>query len=1330
MEKSKGMIQRFWPLVFLIGFFLASALIAHAAPTIPELEDGRVAEDSTFSRRLDFGPAQATGLSVSASANNTSLIPPENISVTGSGASRVLTIVPEAEESGQARITISASDSSGTATESFNLEVFAINDAPTLDLPDAQEVNEGGQLTIGAAEGNPITVDDIDAGTNSVETRVTAENGTLEVPANAGTVVTGNETSQVTLQGRISQINDALDGLIYVPNPDFFGIDMVEVRIDDQGHTGGVDNPFEDPEKTARGSFEVNVLPVNDPPEIAAPESAETLEDTPLVFSEEEGNPILVSDIDAGDEAVRITISIDDGLLYVQEEDAELVSGIGTPELTFSAPVAEANEILDGLTAEVGPVEIIDGGGFGEDQERVRPNWSGETLLEISVNDLGNTGAGGALSDQWTIPIEVVSVNDAPTISLSAARFLLDEDGSRLFGSDAVVLRDVDAGDNPLILSLSWPEGNLTIPDVDGVDRLETGPGAAELEGALDSLNSLLSGLIFTPEPDWNGEVELRIAVDDQGHSGETGEAQTAERVLTLVVRPVPDAPALEMIDTIEMRPIDMNDDDPSGELVADLLEDRVADADGNPDEIGMAVVFVENDHGEWQFSTDDGDSWTPFPEGIGEDASVLLGPDARIRFVPEADWEGFAELDFRLWDGSDGAASGAVGVDISEVGGRTAFGVEIGMASILVGDPPPLVADAGPNRNAAEGETVLLDGSDSRTPADVTTAFFWEQIAGPDVSLSDAQAIQPTFVVPDIGPEGEEFIFRLTLTAEGLPESSDDVRVSATQDMTIVAEAGGDLSVPENTEVVLDGTGSRIPDGMTVGVEWTQIDGPEVTLGNATTLTPFFTSPTVDQDTALAFRLVLTGLDGNEIADSVQITVTDQPAIRADAGPDQTVEEGATVTLSGTGSFVESGVTALYQWTQTAGPSVSLANSASAETTFIAPEAGPNQPEILTFSLEVRNNAGDEADTDEVTIQVLDAGPASAPPTANAGANQQVSPGASVTLDGAASFDSDGTIDAYQWTQLSGLTVAISNANAATAFFTAPAGTGTLTFQLTVTDNSGLTGQDTVSVTVSGGVPPGPGAGEPLEVREGETVRLNVTPSPDFGAATGYQWTQISGTAVALSDPNAQRPSLVPTPATVGQTLVFEATLTNAQGQTQDNTLEIRVLDNGITGYPEDVITFRPTYQHTMGIRMGGAANVVALDPVDVANTDTGGRPAAIPFGLATYTFRVAAPGDSAAATLFLATPQTNAYQWFVYDEGSGWRAFGDNASLSEDGARVTLTVTDGGPGDEDGVANGLIRHTGGMASNTPTGPGGDGGEDGGAGDSGCFIRTLLGFE
>jgi parallel beta-helix repeat protein len=86
-------------------------------------------------------------------------------------------------------------------------------------------------------------------------------------------------------------------------------------------------------------------------------------------------------------------------------------------------------------------------------------------------------------------------------------------------------------------------------------------------------------------------------------------------------------------------------------------------------------------------------------------------------------------------------------------------------------------------------------------------------------------------------------------------------------------------------------------------------------------------------------------------------------------------------------------------------------------------------------------------------------------PPTADAGADQEAydndqTDDEDVTLDGTASFDSDGEIVSYVWTE--GATQIATGANP-----TVTLSEGTHTLTLTVTDNGGLTASDTVTVTV-----------------------------------------------------------------------------------------------------------------------------------------------------------------------------------------------------------------------------------------------------------------------
>jgi len=186
-----------------------------------------------------------------------------------------------------------------------------------------------------------------------------------------------------------------------------------------------------------------------------------------------------------------------------------------------------------------------------------------------------------------------------------------------------------------------------------------------------------------------------------------------------------------------------------------------------------------------------------------------------------------------------------------------------------------------------------------------------------------------------------------------------------------------------------------------------------------------------------------------------------------ANAGANQTVGGGATVTLNGSASSDSSGSIAIYSWTQTAGGGVTLNNPGTAQPTFTAPSVAAVT--TLNFSLIVTDNDGNASAPSTVSVTVNPS--ANVPPTANAGANQTVTSGTTVTLNGTASRDSDGNIAAYAWTQTAGTAAALSSATASQPTFTAPvvAAATTLTFSLIVTDNRGdASTASTVNVTVN----------------------------------------------------------------------------------------------------------------------------------------------------------------------------------------------------------------------------------------------------------------------
>jgi uncharacterized protein YkwD len=96
-----------------------------------------------------------------------------------------------------------------------------------------------------------------------------------------------------------------------------------------------------------------------------------------------------------------------------------------------------------------------------------------------------------------------------------------------------------------------------------------------------------------------------------------------------------------------------------------------------------------------------------------------------------------------------------------------------------------------------------------------------------------------------------------------------------------------------------------------------------------------------------------------------------------ANAGPDQDVIEGVTVTLDGSQSSDPNDAIVACEWTQTGGQAITLSDTAEVKPTFVA--APVTEDMALVFQLTVRDSGGD-SDSDTVSINITDNGVLSLP--------------------------------------------------------------------------------------------------------------------------------------------------------------------------------------------------------------------------------------------------------------------------------------------------------------------------------------------------------------
>lgn len=503
-----------------------------------------------------------------------------------------------------------------------------------------------------------------------------------------------------------------------------------------------------------------------------------------------------------------------------------------------------------------------------------------------------------------------------------------------------------------------------------------------------------------------------------------------------------------------------------------------------------------------------------------------------------------------------------AVGYELDDRG----YPLYVYQSQILPENELP-IAIAGADQEITTEESFTLQGDLSSDSDGIIVSYQWRQLSGPEVYISGS-----TKAVAQVGLfniSQAEFEFELTVVDERGGQSVDTVLVSVDNPYgPPTAKAGDDQTVPERVTVNLSASGSLAASANPiVAYSWEQLDGPTVTILNNGTAEASFVAPEVDETTSLQFAVTVS-TDSNYYytdTDTVTVVVWNDELPIADFGADQTVDIGDRVVLDYSNTFDPDGGSISMSFSVVSGGYVQLQGGSAPKTLeFTAPEV--TQDTVFTFRVTVTDDEGDTA-SDDVSVTVR-APLVIAGPTANAGADQTVNASSTVTLDGSGSSAPQGeTLTQFQWTQVSGPVVALSNASIAGPQFTAPDVTSAtdLVFQLLVTASNGQTASDTATVWVqplTGNLPPIADAGPDQTVDEGDTVILDARGSSDpDGYSLMLSWSVLSGGMVSLQQgPEAGTLQFEAPQVAFDTDFVFEVTVTDDNGASSTDQVTITV--------------------------------------------------------------------------------------------------------------------------------------------------------------------------
>lgn len=280
-----------------------------------------------------------------------------------------------------------------TATRDLTLDITPVNDAPTISGPVSINVTEDVAKSMAG-----ITFGDVDSGTGSVRVifSVANGNGTFTATASSGVTVTNNGTNAITLEGTVADINTLVSNgrLTYLGALNATGVKTMSISINDNGNTGS-GGPLQ-----VNANISLVIAAVNDAPVNNLPAAQTVFQDGSLVFNSANGNLITITDVDAGGNTVKLTLTSVNGQMTLGSiVGLSFSTGDGTNDtsMVFTGTLAAINAALNGLTFT--PLA----------------GYNGTGSITFESDDQGYSGSGGVKTDTDVLAITIAPINPKVT---------------------------------------------------------------------------------------------------------------------------------------------------------------------------------------------------------------------------------------------------------------------------------------------------------------------------------------------------------------------------------------------------------------------------------------------------------------------------------------------------------------------------------------------------------------------------------------------------------------------------------------------------------------------------------------------------------------------------------------------------------------------------------------------------------------------------------------------------------------------------------------------------------------------------------------------------